>query len=54
MTVCSSTKNNEEYTTSINIKNYQDDKSIKSVIIWSDANIDISKINYKNVESHGN
>lgn len=51
ITICSSTKNNNEYATSINIKNYQKDKSIDSIIVWSDADIDMSNLNYKDIES---
>ena len=52
ITVCSSTKNDNGYATSINIKNYQNDKSINSIIIWSDADIDTSNLNYKDIESY--
>lgn len=52
ITICSSTKNDNGYATSINIKNYQKDKSIDSIIIWSDADIDISNLNYKDIESY--
>ena len=34
ITICSSTKNENGYTTSINIKNYQNDKSINSITIF--------------------
>ena len=33
-----------------NIKNYQNDKSVKSIIMWSNANIDSSVLNYKDIE----
>ena len=51
ITICSSTKNNNGYATSINIKNYQKDKSIDSIIVWSDADIDMSNLDYKDIES---
>lgn len=54
ITICSSTKNDNGYATSINIKNYQNDKSIDSIIIWSDADININDLNYKDIESYDN
>ena len=50
ITVCTSTQIDNAYTTSINIKNYQNDKSVKSIIMWSNANIDSSVLNYKDIE----
>ena len=52
ITICSSTKSNNGYTTSINIKNYQNDKSINSITIWSNTNIDPNSLNYKDIESY--
>ena len=53
ITVCASTKTDSGYVTSINIKNYQDDKSIGSVVIWSDTGIDFNRINYADIENQG-
>lgn len=50
ITVCTSIKLDSKYLTSINIKNYQDDKSIGYITIWSSANIDANSINYNDVE----
>ena len=53
ITVCSSTKNDLGYSTSVNIKNFQEDKSIDSIFIWSSANIDVNTINYGEFEVKG-
>lgn len=52
ITVCSSTEYEKGYMTCINIKNYQKDKSIDSIVVWSDANIDLDRLNYKEIEGY--
>lgn len=53
ITVCSSTKNEFGYCTSINIRNFQDDKSIEAITIWSSADIDTGSIKYEEFEVKG-
>lgn len=52
ITVCSSTEYEKGYMTCINIKNYQKDKSIDSIVVWSDVNIDLDRLNYKEIEGY--
>ena len=53
ITVCASTKINNDYYTSINIKNYQDDKSIEKIVIWNYCDIDVNSITYDDYEIDG-
>lgn len=50
ITICASTKKDSGYSTSINIKNFQNDKSISDIVIWTDVHIDSSSLNYKDFE----
>ncbi|MCR5146993.1 MAG: hypothetical protein K6B70_06600 [Clostridia bacterium] len=53
ITVCSSTRSELGYFTSINIKNFQDDRSIDAITIWSSANIDTGSIKCEEFEVKG-
>lgn len=50
--ISTSTKKDDIYVTSINIKNYQTNKSIDSITIWSKANIDVTTLNYRDIEEY--
>lgn len=53
--VCSSTYNElGYYNTSVNVHNYQDNKSIDSIIIWNQSGVDETNINYDDVEYYDN